>query len=65
MVRKFLQNYTSSVVGVAAGTYRPCPTALRTPVRGTVAPATAVGHDGWGPVNFQKFVIFLFELGWR
>jgi hypothetical protein len=26
--------------------------------RGTVAPVTAVGHNGKGPVCFQKFVIF-------
>jgi hypothetical protein len=31
--------------------------------RGTVEPATVVGHDGRGPLCFQKFVIFLFELG--
>jgi hypothetical protein len=33
--------------------------------RGTVALAFVVGHDGRGLVCFQKFVIFLFELGWR
>jgi hypothetical protein len=43
--------------GTAAGTYWK--------VRGTVAPPTVVGHGGMGPVSFQKFVIFLFELGWR
>jgi hypothetical protein len=26
---------------------------------------TAMGHGGRGPVSFQKFVIFLFDLGWR
>jgi hypothetical protein len=25
---------------------------------GTKAPPTVVGHDGRGPVSFQKFVIF-------
>jgi hypothetical protein len=41
--------------GTVAGTYR----------RGTVAPPTAVGHGGRGPLSFQKFVIFLFELRWK
>jgi hypothetical protein len=36
-----------------------------TNARGTVAPATVVGHGGRSAVYFQKFVIFLFELGWR
>jgi hypothetical protein len=31
----------------------------------TVATATAVTHGGRGPVCFQNFVIFLFQLGWR
>jgi hypothetical protein len=56
-----LQNYTSGVVGDGGRDLPPCPTAvggaryLRLP--------TAVGHSGRGSVSFQKFEIFLFELG--
>jgi hypothetical protein len=50
------------------GGWRQGPTAVPHGVRytrGTVASATAVGHGGRGPICFKKFVIFLFELGWR
>jgi hypothetical protein len=43
-------------MGVPAGTNYP------RVARGTVAPATAVVMAVEGP---EKFVIFLFELGWR
>jgi hypothetical protein len=55
MVRKKLQNYTSSVV------VGPDDAPPKYP-HGAVATATAMGHDGSGPVCFQNFVIFPFEL---
>jgi hypothetical protein len=53
MVRKKLQNYTSGAVGDGCRDLPPCPTAIG---------RRAVGRD---LVSFQKFVIFLFKLGWR
>jgi hypothetical protein len=55
MVRKFvLQNYTSSTMGTAAGTYRRAHGV--TYPRGTIAPTTTVAN------LFPKFCNFLFEL---
>jgi hypothetical protein len=55
--QNFLQNYTSSVVEDGGRDLLPCPHSVTYP-RGTVAPATAVGHDGRGPVCFKKIVFF-------
>jgi hypothetical protein len=43
--------------GTAAETYRRADGV--TYLRGTVAPATVMGHGGRGPVYFQKFVFFV------
>jgi hypothetical protein len=50
---KILQNYISNAVGDGGRDLPSC---------STVAFATAVGHGGRGPVCFQNFLIFLFEL---
>jgi hypothetical protein len=50
MIRKKLHNYASSAVRDGGRDLPPFPERLPT---------------GRGPLSFQKFVIFLFELGWR